>query len=152
MYISSEMKTNRMIIQEGGETPPLRIRFFEFKCLKIKIKKVWQFFVSLKLYTYLSFLFIVLSLHGSVKSEQKSIYQNNYWGFIVKYPKDWYACAGTRGDAYYFESYDSKDLDASWYIPNQDQLRIEVSIIPKDVGIDYKNAPPEYIIKKQISR
>ena len=114
--------------------------------IKTEVKKRRRFFTSFKLYVCLSLLFIILSVHG-VKSEQKSIYQSDYWGFAVKYAKDWHAWAFMSGNTYCFASYDGRDKD-DWYIPNQEQLRIEVSVIPKDMGAGYKNAHIESNSKK----
>lgn len=71
-----------------------------------------------------------------MQSENKQVLENKYWGFKVKYPEEWISWESETGSRYYIENYDGRDMDV-WYVPTQDQLRVRISIIDRDMGQDY---------------
>ena len=64
--------------------------------------------------------------------DTKIAYLNDYWGFSVKYPKDWFFNKGGSGRYYSFASYNQDDYPVG-YIPNKQQLNMIVRIMDESV-------------------
>jgi len=62
----------------------------------------------------------------------KMSYTNDYWGFSVKYPRDWFFNEGQSGQYYSFASYNQEDYPVG-YIPNKQQLNMIVRILNESV-------------------
>ncbi|MBI4092136.1 MAG: hypothetical protein HY427_02970 [Candidatus Levybacteria bacterium] len=60
--------------------------------------------------------------------DTKKTYANDYWGFSVKYPKNWFFNEGQSGQYYSFASYNQEDYPVG-YIPNKQNLNMIVRIL-----------------------
>ncbi len=86
------------------------------------------------------------SSQQEIQSKNIKFLENKYWGFKVDYPKQWISWDSETGTRYYIESYDGQDID-TWYVPRQDQIRVVISILPKDMGEDFTWAVPDRIVE-----
>lgn len=96
-------------------------------------------------------LFLLLTKSSpQIKQENKDdklTYKNSYWGYEVKYSRNWFLWESESGYSVFIASYDGKDSN-TWYVPTQNQLKIEIFVIPKDMGLNFNRANPDYLIKE----
>ncbi|MDO8497579.1 MAG: PsbP-related protein [bacterium] len=80
--------------------------------------------------------------------QELTSYTDNYYGFSLKYPKQWHTWQLGRNN-FIYQSYDGTGKDG-WYVPNKDEIQIELSVWRKGEDDMYIKGPKQFIIKEVV--